>query len=106
MTDPLQSLIESGVVERRDGAVYMTRKAWNDTLIGTRYEERGLYHFVGFKDDRYLTAVKTFGKPDFVHRFWDRRARDEIAPGDVVFFAEGDETQPVREFAFDDSANF
>jgi hypothetical protein len=50
--------------------------------------------------------VKTFGKPDFVHRFWDRRARDEVAPGDVVFFAEGDETQPVREFAFDDSANF
>ena len=105
--EPLQQLIDAGVIERRaDGAVLMTRKCWNDALIGTGYEERGLYHFVGFKDDRYLTAVKTFGKPDFIHRFWDRRARDEVAPGDVVFFADGDETQAIREFAFDDSANF
>ena len=44
--------------------------------------------------------------PDFIHRFWDRRAVDEIAPGDVVVFADGDETQPVVPFAFDDSANF
>jgi hypothetical protein len=105
--EPLQQLIDAGVIERRaDGAVLMTRQCWNKALIGTRYEERGMYHFVGFKDDRYLTAVKTFGKPDFIHRFWDRRARDEVAPGDVVFFADGDETQTVREFAFDDSANF
>jgi len=102
----VEKLVADGVVEVRDGKVYLTRQAWNDAVKGTPYEERGLYHFVGFKDDRYLTAVKTFGKPDFVHRFWDRRARDEVAPGDVVFFAEGDETQPVREFAYDDSANF
>lgn len=65
-----------------------------------------MWHFVGFKDDRYYTAVKVFGKPDFIHRFWDRRAVDEVAPGDVVIFADGDETQAVRQFAFDDSANF
>lgn len=65
-----------------------------------------MLHFVGFKDDRYLTAVKTFGKPDFIHRFWDRRAVDEVMPEDVVVFANGDETQPVRQFAYDDSAHF
>lgn len=99
-------LVANGVIEVHEGRVYLTRQAWNDAVKGTGYEERGAYHFVGFKDDRYLTAVKTFGKPDFIHRFWDRRAVDEVATGDVVFFADGDETQPVRAFAFDDSANF
>ena len=65
-----------------------------------------MLHFVRFKDDRYLAAVRVFGPPDFIHRLWDRRAVDEIAPGDVVVFADGDETQPVVPFAFDDSANF
>jgi hypothetical protein len=65
-----------------------------------------MMHFVGFKDDRYQNAVRVFGKPDFVHRFWDRRAQDEIAIGDVAVFADGDETQPTRQFAYDDSAHF
>jgi hypothetical protein len=105
--DQYQKLIDDGMVVRLpDGRVQMTRAAWQAATVGTRYEERGAYHFVGFKDDRYLTAVKTFGKPDFIHRFWDRRAVDEVAPGDVVFFADGDETQDVRTFSFDDSANF
>jgi hypothetical protein len=65
-----------------------------------------LLHFVGFKDDRYWTAVRVFGKPDYVHRFWDIRAVQEIAPGDVVVFAEGDEAQSIRKYAYDDSANF
>lgn len=63
-------------------------------------------HFVGFKDDRYWNAVKTFGKPDFIHRFWDYRAVYEIAPIDVVVFADGDEYQKVREYTYDDSSFF
>lgn len=63
-------------------------------------------HFVGFKDDRYWNAVKTFGKPDFFHRHFDQRAVAEFVEGDTVIFADGDETQPVRQHAFDDSANF
>lgn len=63
-------------------------------------------HFVGFSDNRYNTAIKVFGTPDFIHRFWDRRAVDEVQPGDVVLFANGNETQDVNPFAFDDSANF
>lgn len=63
-------------------------------------------HFVGFSDNRYNTAIKVFGTPDFIHRFWDCRAVAEVQPGDVVVFANGDETQYVNPFAFDDSANF
>jgi hypothetical protein len=65
-----------------------------------------MLHFVRFKDDRYLTAVRVFGRPDFIHRFWDRRAAEEIAPGDTVIFAEGDETQALSPFSYDDSAFF
>ena len=63
-------------------------------------------HFVGFSNDRYNTAIKVFGTPDFIHRFWDRRAVDEVIENDVVIFANGDETQNVIPFAYDDSANF
>ena len=65
-----------------------------------------MLHFVRFKDDRYLRAVRVFGPPDFIHRFWDARAACEVMPGDVVIFAEGDESQPVVPFAYDDSAYF
>jgi len=63
-------------------------------------------HFVGFRDDRFHAAVKVFGRPAFVHRFWDVRAQADIAPGDTVVFATGDETQPVSRFSFDDSSMF
>jgi hypothetical protein len=95
------------VVERMpDGTLRMTREAWQRATINSPYEERGAFHFVGFKDDRYWNAIKTWGRPDFIHRFWDRRAVDEVVCGDVVIFATGDEHQPVNPYAFDDSANF
>jgi len=28
-----------------------------------------------------------FGRPDFIHRYWDFRAKNEIAPDDVAVFA-------------------
>lgn len=61
-------------------------------------------HFVGFRGNEYNSAVAVFGKPDFFHRVWDNRAVQEVAPGDMVVFAKGDENQPVKEFTFDDSA--
>ncbi len=63
-------------------------------------------HFIGFKDDRIHAAARIFGRPDFIHRFWDARAACEIADGDIAIFAEGDETQPINPFTRDDSAFF
>lgn len=59
-------------------------------------------HFVGFRDDRYLTAVRAFGLPDFIHRGWDRRAQREIAPGDVIVFANGSADQVPRSMSYND----
>lgn len=53
-------------------------------------------HYVGFRDDRYWNARRIWGGPAFVHRWWDKRAAREIAPGDVVIFAEGEWTQEPR----------
>ena len=51
-------------------------------------------HFVAFRDDRYWNAVRVWGRPDFIHRVWDRRAQREIDHDyDVLIFAEGDEHQ-------------
>jgi hypothetical protein len=63
-------------------------------------------HFVGFKDDRYLQAVRVFGRPDFIHRKYDLRAVQEIAEHDVVLFADNDEHQAISPFTYDDSAFF
>lgn len=67
-------------------------------------------HFVGFKDpryakdERYWRAAAVFGRPDFLHRGWDMRARCEIADGDTIIFAKGSLDQPPRAQSFDDSA--
>ncbi len=69
-------------------------------------------HFVGFKDDAYNRAVKIFGRPDFVHRFWDKRAVGDVVPGidTVVFGRQKDWDRFVNdqpsEFAFNDSEQF
>ena len=59
-------------------------------------------HYVGFRDDRYLTALRVFGGPVFIHRRWDRRAQREIAEGDLVVFATGDANQPLSQYNGDD----
>lgn len=54
-------------------------------------------HFVGFRGDEYVRALRIFGKPDFIHIGWDRWARLEVTPDDVAVFAKGtfdDEPSP------------
>ena len=58
-----------------------------------------LLHFVGFRDDRYWNAVRIWGLPDMIHETWDRYAADDVAPGDVVVFAEGNADQQPRSFS-------
>jgi len=96
-----QHLVDSGVVTLLpDGRLRLTPSAWRSML------KVPTLHFVGFKDDRWHSAVKVFGKPDFIHRRWDARAVCEVCEGDVVVFAEGDEHSTVYQFAYDYSAYF
>jgi len=68
-------------------------------------------HFIGFSDDAYLRAVRIFGLPDIIHRYYDHRAVSDIAACDTVVF--GREKDWVRyqlnmpvNFSFNDSEQF
>lgn len=59
-------------------------------------------HFIGFNDERYWSAVRIWGKPHFIHRRWDRRAKREICDEDILVFAEGNWTDSPSKYNGDD----
>ena len=66
-------------------------------------------HFVGFRDTgQYWRACQVFGVPDFIHRFWDVRAKfgGEMAPQDIVVFAKGTDADVPTVYSYDDSREF
>lgn len=61
-------------------------------------------HFVGFRDNAHFNrAAAVFGKPDFIHRRWDVRARQEAVGNDLIVFASGSERDVPAHPSFDDS---
>ena len=62
-------------------------------------------HFVGFKGGEYVSALHVWGRPDFIHRHRDPRLihGGEVAEGDTVIYANGEEARD-RPFSFNDSA--
>ena len=63
-------------------------------------------HFIGFRGDEFISAIKVWGRPDFFHRVWDVRAQQEIAPGDTAIFARGTDRDTPTKWTFDDSREF
>jgi hypothetical protein len=63
---------------------------------------RSTIHFVGFRGEEFWSAVRVWGRPDFIHRGWDLRARREIAESDTVVFAKGEFDKEPRAQSFDD----
>ena len=59
-------------------------------------------HFVGFRGEEWWSAIRVWGRPDYIHIGWDQRAQREIVAGDTVIFAGGDWDQPVSQFNFPD----
>lgn len=43
-------------------------------------------HFIGFRGEEYWSAVRIWGKPDFIHESHDPRSYQDRASGDVVVF--------------------
>jgi hypothetical protein len=67
---------------------------------------RPALHFIGFRGDEYLSAVRVWGRPDFIHRVHDKRAFREIAPVDIVVFAGKERPDVVREVNAPDVVGF
>lgn len=62
-------------------------------------------HFVWFRGDEFHRAMRIWGRPDFIHIGWDRRAAREIADGDTVVFARGEHDQLPAARNFSDLAD-
>lgn len=46
-----------------------------------------IVHFIGFDGDGFAAAVKVFGHPDFIHKFFDKRSLGDIDfDNDTVVF--------------------
>ena len=96
--------ITAGDVSRRNDSA--TRRAETGKIRGI-CSTGVLVHFVRFDnlhDGHFWNAVRVFGQPDYLHRFWDRRALREIDAGDIVLFAKGDADQPFSAFPANDEA--
>lgn len=64
-------------------------------------------HFIGFNNThQFHSACRVFGKPDFIHRRWDVRAKQEVQDGDVAVFARGTDKDNPQHPSFDDSCHF
>ena len=62
-------------------------------------------HFVNFRDnDEYLSAIKVFDKPDFIHFVHDKRMYQEIdTENDTVVFSKYAKLEPNPIYSYDDS---
>lgn len=64
---------------------------------------RPALHFIWFSVDRVWNARRIWGEPDFYHRVWDCRARQEVRPGDIAVFAAGTIDDLPKPISWDDS---
>ncbi len=63
-------------------------------------------HFIGFRGEEYISAVKVWGVPDFYHVIHDGRCHEEIDyENDIVIFANGYENK-FSNIAYNDSIYF
>lgn len=94
-------------IERATAGAYATQSEpmWSPEMFDRLFfGSRRCVHFVGFKGDEFTSAVRVFGRPDFIHRKNDVRLvfGGELAPHDVVVYANGSENA-VMLSAVDDS---
>jgi len=62
-------------------------------------------HFVGFRGDEFWSAVKVWGRPDFVHKWHDARMWGDIdADNDTVVFANGQDPDNPSQWTWQDHA--
>ena len=59
-------------------------------------------HFVGFRGDEYTSAVKVWGRPDFVHAWHDHRMYGDVGDGDIIVFGPKGDPDHISRFSWQD----
>lgn len=62
-------------------------------------------HFVGFRGEEFWSAVKVWGRPDFIHLINDHRSEGDIADDDLVIFGPK-ATEEKSKFSWQDHENW
>ena len=70
--------------QNTEATVHLFRK--EKKFTGEKMKNK-IVHFIGFDGDGFAAAVKVFGHPDFIHKFFDRRSLGDIDfDNDTVVF--------------------
>ena len=59
-------------------------------------------HFIGFRGEEYWSAVRVFGRPDFVHAWHDARMWGDVGDNDVLVWAGKERDDVQREYSWQD----
>jgi len=63
-------------------------------------------HYVGFRTDaEYSSAVKVWGRPDFIHSIHDARMYGDVGPDDIIVIGSKG-TEQVSEYVDQDHMRF
>ena len=56
-------------------------------------------HFIGFRGYEYISAVRVWGVPDFIHPIHDKRAYVEIdKENDIIIFANKEKEDVIGKY--------
>lgn len=59
-------------------------------------------HFIGFRGDEYLRAIRVFGPPDFVHMSHDHRMYGDVGPDDILVFGPKADPDHISKYSWQD----
>ena len=64
-------------------------------------------HFIGFrKNEEYWSAVKVWGKPDFVHMIHDKRLYGDVCETDTLVLGSKASPKPHPKYSWQDHELF
>lgn len=60
-------------------------------------------HFVGFRhDSEWNSAIRIWGRPDFIHLIHDNRMYGDIGPDDIIIFGSKAHPDKISAYSWQD----
>jgi len=59
-------------------------------------------HFIGFRGEEYNSAIKVFGKPDFIHMSHDNRMYGDVDETDILIFGPKADPEYISKYSWQD----
>lgn len=59
-------------------------------------------HFVGFRGDEYIRAIRVFGPPDFIHLIHDHRMYGDVGEDDIIVFGPKADPNVISQYSWQD----